>query len=154
MGVHADHQGAKLHIRSPGDPIRVKRPARLHPVPAYAQEAVRATTSQLLTAFGHRLQNPTLDAQTATTKWEELKMDVARSTRLCVRARRKTLRHSIKKKLARLIRQQQRHATELVGAPVTVDGITDDFASLTLDETVVPSRAARLRRAITDYNQL
>ncbi|KAE8912619.1 hypothetical protein PF003_g4069 [Phytophthora fragariae] len=109
--------------------------------------------TKLLDDFTQQLRTQEMDAVAAAGRWEKLKASVARRTRLCVRERRRALRNTLKQKLTRLVRQQQRLAAEQPGTPLTVEGITEDFDALTLDDTVGPTREARLRRAIADCKQ-
>lgn len=154
MGAHQDHQGAKLHVRSPDDPIRVKRPARIHPVPGYAEAAVRVATQQLLEDFSTEANTQSWKAPEAATKWEDLKTEIARRTRVCIRERKCVLRNTSKQKLVRLIKQQQRLRAEQQGAAINVESVTADFECLTLDETEGPTRAARLLRAIAECKKV
>lgn len=47
-GPWSDHKGVKMHLISPTDPIRVRKPARVYPVPRYAEKAVRLHTEAML----------------------------------------------------------------------------------------------------------
>ncbi|KAE9281760.1 hypothetical protein PR003_g27585 [Phytophthora rubi] len=152
-GADADHHGTKLHVRSPDDPIRVQRPARIYPVPSFATEAVAAATKQILNEFSEQI-GPQVTATEAAQKWDRLKAEIVRRTRACVRERRRTIRNSTKQKLARLIRQQQRLLAEQLGAPATVETITEAIEAITLDDTSGPTRAVRLRRAIAECKQI
>ncbi|KAE9291420.1 hypothetical protein PR003_g25039 [Phytophthora rubi] len=119
LAADSDHQETKLHVRSPDDPIRVKRPARIHPVPDYAADAVNTMITNLLDDFTQQLRTQEMDAVAAAGRWEKLKASVARRTRLCVRDRRRALRNTLKQKLTRLVRQQQRLAAQQAEAPLT-----------------------------------
>ncbi|GMF63763.1 unnamed protein product [Phytophthora fragariaefolia] len=150
IGANQDHHAAKLHLRSRDDPIRVMKPSRIHPVLAFVETAVQTMTAQILQDFYEAIQTTEHTAETSARKWEELKQEIARRTRICIRERRRMLRNTSKQKLARLIRQQQRHQAALAGTPDTVESITDNLDGVHLDDTVEPTRSARLARAIAD----
>ncbi|KAE8993208.1 hypothetical protein PR001_g20729 [Phytophthora rubi] len=135
------------------DPVRVQRPARIHPVPEYAATAAKALTNQLLADFRRKLQDSELEATVTQQQWDDLKKEIARRTRICVRERRRTLRNTLKQKLERLIRQQQRHVEAQEGITATVESITDELDGLSLGDVEGPSRAARLRRAISECHK-
>ncbi|GMG15426.1 unnamed protein product [Phytophthora fragariaefolia] len=153
MGNKPDHHGAKLHVRSPDDPIRIKRPSRLHPVPTFAQAAVAQVTHQLLHDFHTKLKESIPTAENVAAMWDELKTEIARRTRICVRERRKSMRNSTKQKLARLIRQQNRYQAQKCREQDKIEALTDDMEGLSLNDHVGPTRAARLRRAIAECKQ-
>lgn len=152
-GADTDHLGVKLHIRSPDDAIRVRRPAKLHPVPEYAKDAVTKATEAILTDFGLKVQDQSLNAQEAAAQWDQLKVDIAKTTRKCIRESKSKLRGSLKQKLLRLVRQQQRLDEDRLGIPPSVEGITDQLDGLSLDDMTSPTRAARLKRAIAECKQ-
>ncbi|KAF4144291.1 hypothetical protein GN958_ATG06612 [Phytophthora infestans] len=102
LRAKSDHLGTKLHVRSPEDPIRIRRPPRIHTVPQFAEVAVKKATTHVLKEFAERFSKNVYSAEEASVQWEALKSEIARRTRLCIRERRKSRRQSLKHELARL----------------------------------------------------
>lgn len=55
-GAKADHAAVKLHLRSPTDPVRVKKPQRVYPPPACAKKEVGEAMGGLLRDFQQYLE--------------------------------------------------------------------------------------------------
>ncbi|OWZ11339.1 reverse transcriptase [Phytophthora megakarya] len=143
----ADHAGVKLHLRSPSDPVRVWKPARIHPVPGFAEIKVAEATRERLAQFLDEIPSEVVAAGIA---WDSLKIDIAKHTRRIVKECRKRRRHSLQKKLYRMARQDERLKELRDGHRPSVDLITDLMDGLSLADVDGDSPRMRLRRAITE----
>ncbi|KAI9982763.1 hypothetical protein PInf_008761 [Phytophthora infestans] len=150
-GSRSDHKGVKLHLVSPSDPIRIRKPTRVFPVPKYAEKAVRQRTRELIQELTVRLETERYTPAKWAEVWEDFKVAVVKTTLRVKKERRKAVKGGLQQKLKRLLRrQQQRHLEEDRGLTGTVASITDLFAALSLEDVAGPNRAARVRRAISD----
>ncbi|EGZ25962.1 hypothetical protein PHYSODRAFT_405901, partial [Phytophthora sojae] len=68
----SDHDGVLSHLRSPSNPIRVKRPVRAYPVPPHAKSLVDASIRGALDSFGDWLEEGQSASATAI-EWDSLK---------------------------------------------------------------------------------
>ncbi|KAE9124710.1 hypothetical protein PF010_g5902 [Phytophthora fragariae] len=74
LGPRPDHLVVKLYMRSPYEPVSVKRLSRLHPVKDYAAPTVTAKPTQLLPEFQETIAVPELTAAAAAAAWENIKL--------------------------------------------------------------------------------
>jgi len=149
-GARSDHKGAKIHFISPTDPVRIRKSARIFPVPAYVAEAVRHITRKLIQDLADQLEKGEHTPARWAEMWDDFKLAVMKATLRVKKERRKAMRGGLQQKLKRLLKQQQRHLEEDRGLTASVATITDLLAALSLDDVGGPDRAARLRRAISD----
>ncbi|KAG1697982.1 hypothetical protein DVH05_015466 [Phytophthora capsici] len=119
-GAPADHLGAKLLLEVPGDPIRIKRPPRTYPVPAYALEAVQTGTEELLEDYLQHITKDKMSALSLATSWDALKARVVDFTLATIRGKRRQHRRTLKQKLRRLEAQKQRLDEAKAGVPASV----------------------------------
>eukprot|EP00644_Phytophthora_capsici_P019305 jgi/Phyca11/132955/e_gw1.277.4.1 len=106
--VKADHRAACMHLSSPNDPIRVRKPTRIYPVPKYAEEAVASATLKRLEQFHEQLQQNAMTAAQSARAWDDLKVAVAKETLALKRQRRQATNRRLAQTLRRLVKQQQR----------------------------------------------
>ncbi|KAE8904371.1 hypothetical protein PF003_g11658 [Phytophthora fragariae] len=149
-GPWSDHKGVKMHLISPTDPIRVWKPARVYPVPRYAEKAVRLHTEAMLQAFGARVEVEQRTAADWAAEWDLLKTEIVKMTLKVKKERRRAARGGLQQTLKRLLAQQQRYHEEDRGVLGSVASITDLLDALTLEDVAGPTRGARIRRAIAD----
>lgn len=149
-GTRADHSAVRLHLRSPIDPVRIRKPARVYPPPQIAAEAVRDAIKRRLAAFLAELQSDTPDAATWASKWDNMKVDIRKETLVIIKTRRKSARATYKQKIRRLLRQEQRLQDAIAGGSPTIDSVTDALDVLTLQEGHGGSPLQRVRHAITE----
>ncbi|KAE9129370.1 hypothetical protein PF010_g4213 [Phytophthora fragariae] len=135
-GTQADHEAVRLHLRSPTDPIRVRKPARVYPPPPIAQDAVSAAITQRLQAFLDTLPDTgaNMDAGEWATAWDQLKVETRKETLLIIKQRRKMARATYKQRLRRLRRQESRIQEDMKGCPPSVEMITDALDALNLQD--------------------
>ncbi|KAE8914527.1 hypothetical protein PF003_g1942 [Phytophthora fragariae] len=149
-GTSADHRAVRLHLRSPVDPVRVRKPAKVYPPPTNAADAVRERTLLLLQDFAAGLDDDPPDARKWARDWDLFKLAVRRETLAIIKRRRKTDRNSYKQRIRRLVKQDARLRERAAGVVDSVESITDALEVLTLTDGRGGTPLQRVRNAITD----
>ncbi|KAE9276545.1 hypothetical protein PR003_g29033 [Phytophthora rubi] len=144
----ADHKAVRLQLRSPTDPVRVRKPSRVYPPPSVAAEAVRVVTQQRLTTFLEDLQVSDQDAATWARAWDEFKVELRKDTLSIIKARRKSTRAFYNQKLRRLWKQEIRLQEHRAGTDPTVESITEGMDVLSLRDGHGGSSLQRVRHEI------
>ncbi|GMF59765.1 unnamed protein product [Phytophthora fragariaefolia] len=75
-GLRSIHKGVMLHLRLPNDPVRVLKPQKVFPVPAYARDRVDAVVRRELQQFRASLQHDSPTAQGTAAAWDALKLRI------------------------------------------------------------------------------
>ncbi|KAE9279022.1 hypothetical protein PF008_g28475 [Phytophthora fragariae] len=149
-GTSADHRAVRLHLRSPVDPVRVRKPAKVYPPPTNAADAARERTLLLLQDFAAGLDDDPPDARKWARDWDLFKLAVRRETLAIIKRRRKTDRNSYKQRIRRLVKQDARLRERAAGVVDSVESITDALEVLTLTDGRGGTPLQRVRNAITD----
>ncbi|KAE8990330.1 hypothetical protein PR001_g21516 [Phytophthora rubi] len=148
-GTQADHRAAWLHMRSPDDPVRIRKPAKVYPPPLIAAGAVREATQRRLQSVLDELQTTDPTAERWAQEWDQLKIEVRKETLAIIKQRRKAARATYKQRMRRLIRQEVRLREAAAGQAPSVASITDSMNALTLADGDGGSPLHRVRHAIT-----
>ncbi|KAL3662127.1 hypothetical protein V7S43_012928 [Phytophthora oleae] len=149
-GVRADNRGVSLNLTPAHDPIRVKRPAKVYPVPEIAARAVKEVTDGLVGEFASFIKSETPSAAKLGSKWDHLKTEISRATKREVRNRRRSCRLSLTQKVRRL-KKQRKHILETdLRVPSTVRAITAGKAALEIKDYAGSTPLARVMRALAD----
>ncbi|KAE9281929.1 hypothetical protein PR003_g27539 [Phytophthora rubi] len=153
-GTRADHSAVRLHLRSPDDPVRVRKPAKVYPPPQIATEAVKEAIQRRLANFLTELKTDTPDAAIWACKWDTLKVDIRKETLTIIKTRRKTARATYKQKIRRLLKQELRLRDAVEGHSPSIDSVTNALDVLTLNEGHGGSPLQRVRHAIAECTRM
>ncbi|KAE9007058.1 hypothetical protein PR001_g17056 [Phytophthora rubi] len=149
LGNRADHSAVRMHLSSPSDPVRIRKPARVYPAPALAAAAVKEDMSTRLHNFLAHLNEGEGGAANLARDWDEFKVGLRKATLGIIKQRRKAQRATYKQKLRRLLKQEGRLRQAAAGQTPTVEVITDMFDAMTLTDGRGGTPLARVRSAIT-----
>ncbi|OWZ15501.1 reverse transcriptase [Phytophthora megakarya] len=149
----ADHDGIQLHIRSPTNPIQVKKPTRTYPVPPYATSLVAACTHGILDELHDRLRDKTHSAAEVVTIWEDTKQRLCSSIKRCKRQARHRLSNTYRQKLARLLKQQKTAITAENGRADDIEDLTARLDGLSLGDILTGTRIDNIRRKIAKLQE-
>ncbi|OWY98236.1 LOW QUALITY PROTEIN: Reverse transcriptase precursor [Phytophthora megakarya] len=145
-----------LHLRSPTNPLRVKKPERIYPVPTYAKGSVDAYTLGTLDALHDRLCEDQPSPEEAVQLWDVTKQRLVKGLRRCKRQARRRQKHVYRQKLTRLLRQYRAAMNAELGQQDAMDDLTALFDGITLDDTestTGSTRMGKIRRAIAELQQ-
>ncbi|KAE8913531.1 hypothetical protein PF003_g2998 [Phytophthora fragariae] len=126
-GLRSDHKGVAVYLRSPKDPVRIKKPTRVFPVPSYmksrADHVVRTELGDLVKA----LDQPSITAEKAEQAWDVTKTNIVvgilRARREAKRSRKSTYRKKLKRLYRRLKRITEYARVETGDYPLPHDAL-------------------------------
>ncbi|EGZ27182.1 hypothetical protein PHYSODRAFT_470948, partial [Phytophthora sojae] len=104
-GLHSDHKGVLLHLRSPSNPLRIHKERRVFPVPAYAQKRADDAVLAELAALRRTLDTGALTALQSAELWDAAKHRIAIALLNATKAARRSKKNTYRKKIKRLYRQ-------------------------------------------------
>ncbi|KAE8902962.1 hypothetical protein PF007_g25337 [Phytophthora fragariae] len=149
-GAKSDHRAVRLHLRSPTDPVRIRKPARIYPPPQIAADAVKAHMTKRLQEYHATLQDGEPDAIAWAKSWDSFKVSLRTETLAIIKRRRQTARATYKQRLRRLMKHESRLREELADRAPTVASITDALEAMTLTTGTGGTPLQRVRIAITE----
>ncbi|RLN90464.1 hypothetical protein BBJ28_00024873, partial [Nothophytophthora sp. Chile5] len=149
----ADHKEVKLHLNSPRNPIRVKKPKRVHPVPLKMEKQVKTLTETMVRELQDRLDEKCMTAPEAAALWDAFKEEVTRATCSNLREQRRRNTSSYRQKLRRLVAALKRAELLEQDTPATLEMVTEGMALLTFRDHEGNTRVERLRSAISDLQR-
>lgn len=110
-GLRSDHKGVTLHLSSPTDPVRIRKPKQVFPVPLYAQEKANHVVHEELDILAEALKSTDMTAHQAAAAWDDTKVRIAvgllNAKREAQRSRTNTYRKKVKRLYHRLTKATQ-----------------------------------------------
>ncbi|OWZ14411.1 Reverse transcriptase precursor [Phytophthora megakarya] len=105
--LRSDHKSVRLHLRSPTNPLRIKKDQQVYPVPHYAQARVDAFVKGELAELARQLDEEDLTPHDAALRWDALKARLIPGMIAAKHRARTTLHRTYRQKLQRLHKQHQ-----------------------------------------------
>ncbi|OWY97732.1 reverse transcriptase [Phytophthora megakarya] len=149
----ADHHAVVAQIRSPIDPIRIRKATKVFPVPAFASEAVRDLTVSAIRELSVNVKPEETTGQQAAASWDHFKSTISKLTKQRVKQLRRRCTRSYRRRLRRLRKQLDRAIAERLDNDATIATITADMDVLTLEKHRGFSKVQRARAAIAELQR-